>query len=139
MTKTSQLDAHYAVIQADSVARSVVMSFQLTVDLLIAEVRERAADDTARHRLRELLARYRAAVLELGDVLGSLRAQCGTDPFDLPDADDEVRDELARISLSRDKAKSAKRQPAGAYRQGSAALAAATDEALDYLRNGGGL
>jgi hypothetical protein len=136
MTRTSQLDAHYAVIQVDSVARNVVMSFQLTVDLLVAEVRERAPDDAGRRRLRELLTRYRANVLEVADTLDALRGQCGTDPDDLPDDadDDDVRAELARIRAAHEKA-----ERAGEYRQRSAALAAATEEALDYMRNGGGL
>jgi hypothetical protein len=104
MTRTSQLDAHYAVIQLDSLRRSVVPSFQLTADLLIDEVDERAPGDAGRRRLRALLTRYRAAVLELDDVLVALRAQCGTCPDDLPVADDDVKVEAARIRAAHDKA-----------------------------------
>jgi hypothetical protein len=100
--------------------------------VLIAEVRERDPGEGGRRRLRELLTRYRADVLELADTLVALRGQCGTDPDDLPDADDDVRDELARLQAAHGKA-----ERAGEYRQGSAALAAATEEALDYLRHGG--
>jgi hypothetical protein len=114
MTRTSQLDAHYAVIQVDSVARNVVMSFQLTVDLLVAEVQERAPGEAGRRRLRELLTRYRANVLEVADTLVALRGQCGTDADDLPDADDDVRDELARIRAAHERAELAKPQPAPA-------------------------
>jgi hypothetical protein len=133
MTRTNQLDAHYAVIQVDNLVRQVVMSFKPTCDVLIAEVRERDPGEGGRRRLRELLTRYRADVLELADTLVALRGQCGTDPDDLPDADDDdVRAELARIRAGHEKA-----ERAGEYRQGSAALAAATEEALDYLRHGG--
>jgi hypothetical protein len=136
MTRTSQLDAHYAVIELDSVARSLIMSFQITVELLVAEVQERAPGEAGRRRLRELLTRYRGNVLETADTLVALRGQCGTDPDDMPEADDDVRAELARIRAAHDKAK---RQPAGACRQGSPALAAAADDALDTLRHGGAL
>jgi hypothetical protein len=114
MTRTSQLDAHYAVIQVDSVARNVVMSFQLTVDLLVAEVQERAPGEAGRRRLRELLTRYRANVLEVADTLVALRGQCGTDADDLPDADDDVAHELARIRAAHERAELAKPQPAPA-------------------------
>lgn len=139
MTFTTQLDAHYAVIQLDSVTRGVVMPFQVTAELLIAEVRERDPGDDGRRRLRELLTRYRSAVLELADALVALRAQCGTEQDDLPDAHDDVRDELARIRAAHEKADRAQRQPSGACRHGSAELAAAADGALDTLRHGGAL
>lgn len=139
MTKTSQLDAHYAVIQVDSVMRQSVMSFQSTAEMLIAEVQERNAGDDGRRRLRELLTRYRSAVLEVADTLVALRAQCGTDKADLPDADDDVRDELARIRAAHEKADRAGRQSPNGYRHGSPELAAAADEALDTLRYGGAL
>lgn len=132
MTRTSQLDAHYAVIQVDGVMLQVVMSFKPTADMLIAEVRERDPGDDGRRRLRELLTRYRSGVLELADTLVALRRQCGTDKADLPDADDDVRAELARIRAGHEKA-----ERAGEYRQGSAALAAAAEDALDYCRHGG--
>ena len=100
MSKTNQLDAHYAVIQLDELRRQVVLSFRPTVDLLVAEVRERSPYSLAeRDRLRGLLTRYRAAVLELADILVELRAQCGTDPADLPDADGDggVLDEYVAL------------------------------------------
>lgn len=139
MTQTSQLDAHYAVIQVDGVMSNVVMSFKPTAELLIAEVRERGTDDDGKRRLRDLLHRYRAGVLELADTLVALRRQCGADKADLPDDDDDVRAELARIRATHERADRAVRQSAGGYRHGSAALAAAADEALDTLRHGGAL
>jgi hypothetical protein len=140
MTRTSQLDAHYAVIQVDGVLRQLVMSFQPTAELLIEEVRERAPGDDGRRRLRELLTRYRSGVLELADTLVALRRQCGTDKADLPAADDDdVCAELARLRAAHEKADRAGRQPANGYRHGSPELAAAADEALDTLRHGGAL
>ncbi len=140
MTRTSQLDAHYAVIQVDSLLRQVVMSFQPTAEMLVAEVRERDPGDDDKRRLRELLTRYRSGVLELADTLVTLRRQCGTDKADLPDGDDDdVRAELARLRAAHEKADRAGRQSANGYRHGSAALAAAAEEALDTLRYGGAL
>jgi hypothetical protein len=138
MTRTSQLDAHYAVIQIDNLLRQVVMSFRPTCDMLIAEVRERAPGEAGRQRLRGLLTRYRGSVLEVSDTLVALRGQCGTDPDDLPDAeDDDVREELARIREAHDTAESAKRQPTRRFVPCSPELAAAADDALDALRAGG--
>jgi hypothetical protein len=105
MTRTSQLDAHYAVIQLNALHRDVVLSFQPTVDMLVAEVRERLNDERdgpaaakrARNRLAMLLARYRSTMLQFADVLIALRAQCGTDAGELPDGDDDVPDEQERI------------------------------------------
>jgi len=140
MTRTSQLDAHYAVIQLDSLRRQLVMSFQTTAELLVAEVQERAPGEAARRRLRGLLTRYRADVLELDDTLVALRAQCGTDPDDLPnDDDDEVRAEVARVRAAHANAERARRQPLPPADKDSSALAAAADEALDTLRHGGAL
>ena len=110
MTRTAQLDAHYAVIQLDGISKALVMSFQPTADLLIAEAKERNAGDDDRRRLRELLARYRSGVLEVADALVAMRRQCGTDKADLPDADDDVRDELARQRAAHEKADRAARE-----------------------------
>ena len=111
MTRTSQLDAHYAVLQLDALRRDLVMSFQPTAEMLIAEVRERDADENGRRRLRELLGRYRADVLRLAGTVVALRAQCGTNPDDLPAAaDDDVRSEYARIRAAHD---AAERQEGG--------------------------
>ena len=140
MTRTSQLEAHYAVIQVDNLVRHVVMSFQPTAEMLVAEVQERNAGDDGRRRLRELLARYRSGVLEVADTLVALRRQCGTDKADLPDADDDdVRHELTRLRAAQEKADRAVRQSASGYRHGLPELAAAADEALDTLRHGGAL
>jgi hypothetical protein len=137
MTRTSQLDAHYAVIQLDNLRRQLIMSFQPTAEMLVAEVRERAPGQAGRQRLRELLTRYRASVLELDATLVALRAQCGTDADDLPHADDDdVQAEATRIQAAH---VNAARQGGVDYRQCSAALAAAADEALDTLRYGGAL
>lgn len=140
MTRTSQLDAHYAVIQLDNLMRHIVMSAQPTAEMLVAEVRERDPGDTGRRRLRELLFRYRAGVLELADTLVALRRQCGTDKADLPDADDDdVRAEHARIRAAHERADRAVSRPAWAYTMSDAALAADDDRELDTLRQGGGL
>jgi hypothetical protein len=140
MTRTSQLDAHYAVIQLDNLVRQVVMSFQPTAEMLVAEVRERNPDYAGRRRVRELLDRYRAGMLELADTLVALRRQCGIDPADLPDADDDdVRDELARIRAARDEADRRQRQAARTVRHDTDVGAAAAAEALDALRHGGAL
>lgn len=105
MTRTSQLDAHYAVLQLNALHREIVLSFQPTVDMLVAEVRERlnderdgpAATKRARNRLATLLARYRSTMLQFADVLVAMRAQCGTDAGELPDGDDDVPEEQERI------------------------------------------
>jgi hypothetical protein len=105
MTRTSQLEAHYAVLQLNALHRDVVLSFQPTVDMLIAEARERlndesdgtAATEQARNRLATLLARYRSTMLQFADLLIALRAQCGTDAGELPGGDEEVPEEQARI------------------------------------------
>ena len=97
MSHTHQLEAHYAVLQLDALRLHVVMSFQLTVDLLVAEIRERKPCDADRQRLRALLERYRGAMLALDDVVVALRGQCGTDRDDLPDGDDDVTAEAERI------------------------------------------
>jgi hypothetical protein len=97
VSHTQQLEAHYAVLQLDALRLHVVMSFQLTVDLLVAEIRERQPCDADRQRLRALLDRYRGAMLALDDVVVALRGQCGTDRDDLPDGDDDVTAEVERI------------------------------------------
>lgn len=146
MTRTSQLQAHYAVIQLDAVESHVVMSFRRTVELLIADWRERNADDAGKRRLRELLTRYRSGVIELADTLAALRVQCGTDKADLPDGDDDVRDELARLRAVHEKADRTVCRPAWAYCFADPAIAAADDKAIiaaadgkaiDTLREGG--
>lgn len=108
MTRTSELLAHYAGSQLDTVLRAVVTPFQRMVDALIAEARERGASFEERQRLFDSLMRYRAIVLELGDTLGGLRAHCGTDPGELPADEDDVRAELARIRAAHERAQ---RQP----------------------------
>jgi hypothetical protein len=106
MSETRQLDAVLAAGAVDRHARSLVMSFQSTVELLVAEVRERSPGRLARRRLLELLRRYRAGVLELADTLVALRGQLGTDPAALPDARDaDVRAEVARLQEAHDRAR----------------------------------
>jgi hypothetical protein len=97
MTRTAQLDAHYAVIQLDAIRQHVALSFQPTVDLLIAEVRERDPSVEDRQRLRALLDKYRGVLLDFDAVVVALRGQCGTDRDDLPDGDDDVTAEVERI------------------------------------------
>jgi len=105
MTRTSQLDAHYAVLQLDALRRHVVMSYQPTCDMLVAEFEEKYAgtpkNSPARKRAikwrTERLIRYRAAVLELVTAVLALRADCGFDPVDLPHGDDDVPPEHSRI------------------------------------------
>ena len=100
MTRTAQLDAYLAVVQIDSLLSQVVLSFQPTCDLLIAEWYEQygGRHPTERCRRRSIsLARYRAAVIELGSVLAEMRAGCGSDKDDLPAGDDDARREFDRI------------------------------------------
>jgi hypothetical protein len=97
VSHTHQLEAHYAVLQLDALRQNVVMSFQLTVDLLVAEIRERKPCDADRQRLRNLLFRYREAMLDFDAVVVALRQQCGTDRDDLPGSDDDVTAEAGRI------------------------------------------
>jgi hypothetical protein len=138
MTHTYQLDAHYAVIQLDALLRELVMSFQPTAEMLIAEVRERAPDEAGRRRLRALLIRYRADVLQLAGTVVALRAQCGTNPDDLPAADDDdIRAEYARLRAARDEAESSDlRRPSTASGSRYGAPAAGT---LDTAPEGGGV
>ena len=105
MTRTSQLDAHYAVLQLDALRQKVVMSYQPTCEMLVAEFDEKHEGVPrnlpermrAKERRVERLIRYRAAVLELSSALVALRLDCGTDPSDLPHGDDDVPKEFSRI------------------------------------------
>lgn len=161
MTRTWQLEAHYAVLQLDNLRREVVMSYRPTVEMLSAEFDEAldGVPQNAPERVRarkqrvERLVRYRTAVLELAAALASLRLDCGTDPDDLPHADDDVTAEYSRIqsahethrreqagqSVGDDFDKRGNRPPVDGYRQISAAGHAAADEALEGLRYGGAL
>lgn len=111
MTRTSQLDAHYAVFQLDALRHQVVMSYQPTVELLVAEFDEKhdgvLKNSPERVRARQQrfkrFVRYRAAVLELAAAVASLRLDCGTDTADLPDADDDVAAEYSRIRAGHEK------------------------------------
>jgi hypothetical protein len=111
MTRTSQLDAHYAVLQLDALRQQVVMSYKPTVDMLVAEFDEKHdgvpknSPDRVRAKERrfERLVRYRAAVVELAAAVVSLRLDCGTDMADLPDADDDVTAEYSRIRAAHEK------------------------------------
>lgn len=105
MTRTSQLDAHYAVLQLDTLRRQVVMSYQPTCEMLVAEFDEqhegipRNSPERVRARERrvERLVRYRAAVLELSEAIVALRLDCGSNSSDLPYVDDDVPPEYSRI------------------------------------------
>jgi hypothetical protein len=111
MTRTSQLHAHYAVLQLDAKRREVVMSYRPTVEMLAAECDEKHAGvpknsperERAEDRRIERLVRYRAAVLELAAAVVLLRLDCGTDTADLPDADDDVTAEYSRIRAAHEK------------------------------------
>lgn len=111
MTRTSQLDAHYAVLQLDALRQQVVMSYQPTVDMLVAEFDEKhdgvpknSSDRLhARERRLERFVRYRAAVVELAAAVVSLRLDCGIDPKDLPHGDDDVVAEFSRIRAAHEK------------------------------------
>ena len=111
MTRTSQLQAHYAVLQLDAKRREVVMSYRPTVEMLAAECDEKHAGvpknsperECAEDRRVERLVRYRAAVLELAAAVVLLRLDCGTDTADLPDADDDVTAEYSRIRAAHEK------------------------------------
>ena len=118
MTRTSQLDAHYAVLQLDALLEKVVMSYRPTVEMLIAEFEEKHASlpkGSARrqlaHDLRvEQFVRYRAAVLELSSAIVALRCNCGTNPRDLPHGDPDVTAEYSSI---RAKHEATRREMAG--------------------------
>jgi hypothetical protein len=100
MTRTAQLEAHLAVVQIDSLFNQVVLSFQPTCDMVIAEWHEQYDGRHPTERCRSTaiyLARYRAAVIELGSVLTEMRAGCGSDKDDLPAGDDDARREFNRI------------------------------------------
>lgn len=109
MTRTAQLQAHYAVIQVDAVLDAVVQTYLPTLDLFVDEFHEQA--DARRHERRysesghrahraALLARYRAAVVALGDVLVDMRADVGVDRADLPAGDSKTRAMLDRLRRS---------------------------------------
>jgi hypothetical protein len=111
MTRTSQLAAHYAVLQLDALREKVVMSFGPTVEMLIAEFDEQHAGvsvftpkrQRAHERRLKQFVRLRAAVLELSSALVALRCGCGTDPKDLPHGDDDVVAEFSRIRAAHEK------------------------------------
>ena len=177
MSETKQLAAHYAVLQLDALREHVVMSYRPSVELLVAEFAEKH-DGTTKHSPERAMARerrgarflrYRAAVLELAAAAASLRADCGTDPTDLPEPDDNVAAEYSRIRAAHETyrreqagkpvdddvdemveryreaaldyatAERGSRRAAGGQRQISAAGHAALDDALDGLRHGGAL
>ena len=105
MTRTSQLDAHYAVLQLDALRKEVVMSFQPTLDMLIAEFEEKHEGVPGHGLVRlpayrrrvELLRKYRGALLAFVAAILALRNDCGTEPKDLPHGDDDVPPEYSRI------------------------------------------
>jgi len=111
MTQTSQLDAHYAVLQLDALRQQVVMSYRPTVKMLVAEfdekhdgVPENAPDRLrARERRAVQFVRYRAAVVEFDAAVVSLRLDCSNDPKDLPHGDDDVVAEFSRIRAAHEK------------------------------------
>jgi hypothetical protein len=176
MSETKQLAAHYAAIQLDAKREQVVMSYRPTVEMLVAEFDEKyeGVPENSPERVRakkrrvERFVRYRAAVLELAAAAASLRADCGTDPTDLPEPDDSVAAEYSRIRAAHETyrreqagkpaddvdemveqhreaaldyatAERGSRRAAGGHRQISAAGHAALDDALDGLRHGGAL
>ena len=105
MTRTSQLDAHYAVLQLDALRQQVVMSYRPTTEMVIAEFAEKLAGvprDSpeyrhAKQRRVERLARYRKTLLEFVDAVLALRYDTGTDPTDLPQGDEDVPPEHSTI------------------------------------------
>lgn len=105
MTRTSQLDAHYAVLQLDALREHVVMSYRPTVDMVKGEFAEKLAGvpqdspnyRNALQRRFERLARYRETLLAFVEAVLALRYDTGTDPTDLPQGDDDVPPEYAKI------------------------------------------
>lgn len=105
MSRTKQLEAHYAVLQLDALRHRVVMSYRPSVEMLVAEFEEKYEGTPKHHPVRvgarerrgAGLLRLRAAVLELAEAAASLRLDCGTDPTDLPEPDDDVAAEYSRI------------------------------------------
>lgn len=104
--RTRQLQAHYAAVQLDAVLGDTVRSYLPTIDLLVDEFHEQAdarrrdpqySAEVHRSRRVALLARYRAAVVALGDVLADMRADVGVDRDDLPAGDADARAKLDRL------------------------------------------
>ena len=106
MTRTSQLQAHYAAVQVDAVLDNVVRSYIPTLELLVDEFHEQSharrfdpyySEQEHRRRLAGLFARYRAAVVELGDVLGDIRRGIGVDRGELPAGESVTLHKLDRL------------------------------------------
>lgn len=105
MTRTSQLDAHYAVLQLNALRQQVVMSYRPTIEMLVAEFHEKhdgvpknsPERVRAKQRRHALFLRLRAVLLEYVSCIHALWGDCGTDVGDLPDADDDVTAEYSRI------------------------------------------
>jgi hypothetical protein len=105
MTRTSQLEAHYAVLQLDALRQQVVMSYRPTADMAVAEFAERLAGVPegspkyrhAKQRRVDQLTRFRETLLAYVDALLALRHDMGTDPADLPQGDDDVPPQHSKI------------------------------------------
>ena len=89
MTRTSQLAAHYAVIQVDAVLDHVMRSYIPTLELLVDEFHEQSearqcdpfySVEGHRSRRLALFTRYRAAVVALGEALGDIRLVASPNP-----------------------------------------------------------
>ncbi len=109
MTRTSQLAAHYAVIQVDAVLDHVMRSYIPTLELLVDEFHEQSearqcdpfySVEGHRSRRLALFTRYRAAVVALGEALGDIRRDVGVDRADLPAGDADTRRKLDRLRQS---------------------------------------
>lgn len=106
MTRTSQLEAHYACMQVDALLERLVLGYVPTRDVLTRELSEQIearwgdpTHDMGRHvrqRVR-LLSRLRAGIVAAANALAELRADLGVANGDLPDLDDAVRAELERL------------------------------------------
>ena len=110
MTRTSQLAAHYAVLQIDARLDHTVMHFRNTAELLIEEFWEYhpqcgrdarrldPAGESAHAELVDLLRKMRANDLRTARTLLAARARCGGDKDDLPELDEAVMKEFRRLA-----------------------------------------
>jgi hypothetical protein len=79
------------------------MSYAPTVEVLVADVRKRQPNKAARERLLTLLRWFRAETIALADLLTDLSRHVWGGIDGLPEIDDDVSAELARIVATYDR------------------------------------
>ncbi|MFM7136922.1 MAG: hypothetical protein ACKO1M_07620 [Planctomycetota bacterium] len=141
MTRTSQLAAHYAVLQLDAHLDHAVMHYRNTVDLLVEEFwehfpqRQRDArlldpdGKRAHDELVGLLHNMRGNALRDARTYLALRARCGRDKDDLPELDPAVMQEFRRLADAHGAAENERKAAAAAEVRRRAARA--DDDAFD--------